>query len=149
MEIRQAEHRDIDVLVQFNINNAMETEGKVLPPAAYKGVSYLLDNPSKGTFYVAEINNEVVGCLMITLQWVDYRAMYIYFIQSVYTKAEFRGRGVFKALYTYVFAIAQAKSIALRLYADNDNQRAIDVYKKLGMQEADAKFLAVDFTFKH
>lgn len=149
MEIRQAEQRDIDVLVEFNINNALETEGKVLTPEAYRGVVYLFENPSKGVFYVAEINNEVVGCLMITLQWVDYRAMYIYFIQNVYTRAEFRGRGIFKALYAHVFAIAQAKSIALRLYADNDNQRAIDIYKKIGMLEVNAKMLTIDFAFKH
>ena len=62
MEIRIADLRDIEVLVLFNTNLAFESEGKVLDrEVALKGVTLLLENPSKGITYVAVINEEIVG----------------------------------------------------------------------------------------
>ena len=86
---------------------------------------------------------------MVNLQWVDLKAEYIYYIQSVYTKQEFRGRGVFKGLYSHLLNASQVGgAAALRLYADNDNERAIEVYKRLGMSQINYKMLTVDFGFK-
>ena len=149
MEIRAAEPRDIDTLIQFNINLAFESEGKILShEIAKKGINTLIDNPSKGVFYVAVISEEIVGSLMVNLQWVDLKAVYIYYIQSVYTKPEYRGRGVFKSLHAHALNISQANGVALRVYADNDNARAIEVYKRTGMKESNYKMLTIDFGFK-
>lgn len=148
MEIRKAELKDLDTLTEFTSNVAFETEGKILDPeTARRGVRTVLENPKKGVYYVAEIDGSPVGCLMINLQWVDWQDIYIYYIQSVYTKKDYRGRGVFKSLYHYVFNEAKENSAALRLYADSDNLRAIEVYKRLGMSVADFRFFDVEFAF--
>lgn len=148
MEIRKAELKDLDTLTEFTSNVAFETEGKILDPeTARRGVRTVLENSKKGVYYVAEIDGSPVGCLMINLQWVDWQDVYIYYIQSVYTKKDYRGRGVFKSLYQYVFNEAKENSAALRLYADSDNLRAIEVYKRLGMSVADFRFFDVEFAF--
>lgn len=148
MEIRKGEIKDLEVLVDFACSMALETEGKKLnPEIVRRGVRVLIENPVKGVYYVAEIDGKVVGCLMVNLQWVDWQEVYYYYIQSVYTDANYRGRGVFKALYHHVLNEASQKSASLRLYADADNLRAIEVYKRLGMSVTDYKFLDVDFAF--
>ena len=148
LEIRKAELKDLETLVEFSTSMAFETENKRLAPEiVLKGVRTLLENPKKGTYYLAEIDGQAAGCLMTNPQWIDWQATTIFYIQSVYTKPEFRGRGVFKALYNHVLNETRTQGLALRLYADNTNLRAIEVYKRLGMAEVNLNFLEVDFAF--
>ena len=149
MEIRKAELKDIETLIEFNINCAFESENLQLNPSTIRqGVTYLLENPSKGNYYIAEIDGEAAGCLMITLQWVDWKASFIAYIQSVYTKQQYRGRGVFKALYNHVRNMFCLSSLSLRLYADDENARALEVYRKVGMETTPYIILETDFGFK-
>ena len=58
----------------------------------------------------------------------------IWWIQSVYTHPEHRRKGLFRLLFEHVKAAARAEGAAgLRLYADEDNTRAQDTYRMLGM----------------
>jgi hypothetical protein len=69
MEIRTGQLKDLQVLTEFNVNLAKETENKDLnSELVQKGVQTIIENPSKGTYYVAEVNQQVVACLMITFQ---------------------------------------------------------------------------------
>lgn len=149
MEIRSANLEDSEILAQFILNIAYETEGVNLDfQVVLRGISYLYGQPSKGKYYVAEINNEIAGCLMVTSQWVDFKAIYYYYIVSAYTKIEYRGRGVFKGLYSHVVELLKADAGCLRIYAENNNEKAINAYKKVGMSQVDDKILAIDFVFK-
>ena len=69
----------------------------------------------------------------------------MHFIQSVYTKKEFRGMGVFKALFNFVKTNAEKDRVPLKLYADIKNLSAIEVYKKLGMKDSETIFLKHEF----
>ena len=52
--------------------------------------------------FVAELNGEVIGQLMLTYEWSDWRNGMVWWFQSVYVMAEWRGRGVFTALFRHV-----------------------------------------------
>lgn len=69
IEIRQAEIRDHQSLVDFNCQMAFETEAKILnQDLITQGVLGILTNSSRG-FYIVAINNFiVVGCLMVTFE---------------------------------------------------------------------------------
>lgn len=101
------------------------------------GVEHLFDDPGKGEYFVVcegEGSGEILGSLMVTYEWSDWRNGLVWWIQSVYVRPEFRGQGLFKALYAFVKEDCKARgAIGLRLYADQDNARAIEVYKRLGM----------------
>lgn len=112
----------------------------------------LLETPAKGHFYVIKVNinscgvflaqchfkhtcnigssrlqdqGKVIAQLMITYEWSDWRAMDIWWIQSVYVNPAYRRNGLFTALYNHAREeCKKAGACGLRLYADIDNVKA-------------------------
>jgi len=139
MKIRKAVLADVAVIAEFNVKLAEESEGLRLDLGTVtEGVTALLRDPAKGIYFVAE-NPEagVVGQLMITYEWSDWRNGNIWWIQSVYAHAKFRRRGVFKLLFEHLAALAEKsrKVWSLRLYMERHNEQARRAYHKLGMKE--------------
>ena len=146
--IRQPRAADIPLVAEFNIRLARETEHLKLDAAVVNaGVAAVLADPSKGAYWVADADGEVVGQLMITFEWSDWRNGVFWWIQSVYVRSDWRSRGVFKALYQHVEQLARSQSgvCGLRLYVERDNERAQQTYQKLGMREAPYDIYEVDF----
>ena len=136
IHIRSATAADAAIIADFNIRMAMETEKIALNPDVIgRGVRAIFDDPAKGQYFVAEIAKQVIGCLMITHEWSDWRNGDIWWIQSVYTHPDFRRRGVFTALYRHVEREARAAgAVGIRLYMEQDNSNAQAAYERLGMQ---------------
>src|SRR5919204_1727741 len=138
MRIRLARRRDAPVLVAFNRAMALETEAKVLFPAVIgAGVRRLLARPASGFYVVAERNRQVIGALLVTKEWSDWRNGDFWWIQSVYVRPDCRGRGVYGRLYRFVQRLAARRRsvVGFRLYVDRDNRRARATYRGLGMEE--------------
>ncbi len=138
LTLRAADPRDLDVLVEFNAAMAMETEALRLDRERLRaGVAALLADPAKGRYRLAERAGEVVGALMLTREWSDWRCGDWWWIQSVYVRADARRAGVFRALFDSVAAEARADAgvCGLRLYVERDNLRAQATYRALGMDE--------------
>jgi GNAT superfamily N-acetyltransferase len=136
--IRQSNLADRDVIADFNAALAQETEDLRLDLAVVRpGVEAILRDPAKGSYFVAETRGAVVGQVLITYEWSDWRNGNFWWLQSVYVQKEFRARGVFKALFAYVVAEAakQKNVCGLRLYMETKNHRAREVYRRLGMKE--------------
>jgi len=138
--IRKAEPRDADHIAAFNQAMAWETEGRTLIPALIgAGVRRLLGDPSLGFYAVAEHEGEVVGCLMVTNEWSDWRNGLFWWIQSVYVRADWRRRGVYRRLYEFVRELAQREPgiCGFRLYVEKENTVAQRTYASLGMAATD------------
>ena len=136
LKIREASEKDIPVIVQYNLSLASETESKTLDKKTLSlGVQAAIANSERCRYFVAEQSNRVVGQIMITYEWSDWRNGCIWWIQSVYVDAEFRRQGVFKQLYQHVKDAAEKESecCGLRLYVEQENHGAQSTYKKLGM----------------
>lgn len=134
--VRAARASDHPTIVEFNRRMALETEGKDLDVETLaKGVKAALADPGKARYWIAEANGRVVGQLMITLEWSDWRDGWIWWIQSVYVEAPARRTGVLTALYKSVHAaaVAQKDVVGLRLYVEHDNRVAQRAYERLGM----------------
>ena len=102
-KIRKAEIGDLEAVVKFNYNLAKETEDKELHiETLTKGVEAMLSDKSKGQYYVYTINDKVVGQIMHTYEWSDWRNGMFLWVQSVYVDGEYRRKGIFKELYNYV-----------------------------------------------
>jgi ribosomal protein S18 acetylase RimI-like enzyme len=135
--IRPATPADADVIAGFNVRIAAETEDKELDPAIVgRGVRAILGDPNKGWYLVADREGEVVGQLAVTFEWSDWRDGWIWWIQSVYVKAEARGQGIFRSLYEGVMSRAQAAGdvVWIRLYVEHENTRAQSTYRSVGMK---------------
>ena len=125
-------------MVEFNQAMAMETEGKQLSEDVLsKGVSSVFDDPQKGFYVVADDGVRIIGGLMVTFEWSDWRNGWFWYVQSVYVRPEARGKKVYSQLYQFVKerAAAQGNVCGFRLYVEKENERAQAVYKKLGMEE--------------
>lgn len=133
--ITEAKLIDIDIIISFQQDMAMETEGMRLDPEVISGgVRAVFDDRSKGTYYVAMEDGKVVGSFLITPEWSDWRNSYIWWFQSVFVIPNYRRRGIFRLMYTYIHEKAMKEDIAgLRLYVEKDNLRAIKTYQAMGM----------------
>lgn len=153
LSIRLATPGDAEVIVRFNQAMARETEHLELDPARVTpGVAAVLGDPSKGLYWVAieAGSGAVVGQLMITYEWSDWRNGVFWWIQSVYVDPAARGNGVYRALYDHVKAEAAADGgvCGIRLYVERDNRRAQAVYQKQGMKATDYLMYEVDFVIQ-
>jgi ribosomal protein S18 acetylase RimI-like enzyme len=137
LNIRRATRRDAAALIAFNSALALETEGKVLMPQMIgAGVRGLLRRPDSGFYTVAELGGEIIGALMVTKEWSDWRNGDFWWIQSVYVRPEHRRRGVYKRLYRHLQRLAarQRAVCGFRLYVERANRRAQATYRSLGME---------------
>src|SRR5215218_9623566 len=107
--IRRGEPRDAAVVAEYNRRLALETEAKVLDPAVLaRGVARVLGDPARGVYFVAERGGEVVGQLMLTFEWSDWRDGWLWWIQSVYVREDARRHGVFRQLFETAVQAARA-----------------------------------------
>jgi RimJ/RimL family protein N-acetyltransferase len=137
ISVRRATIADLGKLVDFNAGIARETEGRELDPKVLKaGIARLLEDSSLGFYTVAETAGEVVGCTLITFEWSDWRNGLIWWIQSVYVAAHVRGRGVFSAIHRRLDDEARATPgvLGFRLYVEEENHRAQEVYRRRGLE---------------
>lgn len=137
MNIRMANIEDVAALVEFNQAMALETEAKQIDPQTLRnGVTAVFNNDQKGFYAVAENDNVIVGGLMVTFEWSDWRDSWFWWIQSVYVKPQFRGQGVYRRLYEFVSEKAEKENnvCGFRLYVEKENSAAQKVYEKLGME---------------
>lgn len=139
MKIHDATAADWPMIVEFNLRLAEETEGKQLDAETLRrGVQALLAQPNHGRYFLARQDGRVVGQAMITFEWSDWRNGQIWWFQSVYVTSEHRRQGIFRGLFEHVRSLAESTAgvIGLRLYVEQQNVAAQQVYRALGMNEA-------------
>ena len=148
MKITQPGIEDINSLVNFNIKMAKETENKILnKKIVTKGVSEVLTDTTLGYYVIAKNKNTILGSLMITYEWSDWRNGMFWWIQSVYVEKEYRLQGVYKQMYSYIKdkALKDNSCTGIRLYVEQENKIAQSVYTKLEMKETHYKLFEIDF----
>jgi ribosomal protein S18 acetylase RimI-like enzyme len=148
IEIRVASSADAEFLVRGNAEMALETEHLSLDFDRLRdGVHAVFDSPARGVYYVATAGARRAGMMMITYEWSDWRNGVFWWIQSVFVEPEFRSQGVFKALYSYVEHLAKATPgvAGLRLYVENSNNRAQNIYQSVGMKRTAYQLFEADF----
>ena len=119
--IRQAHAADAPAIAEFNRLMAFETEHKkLLPDVILAGVNAMIANPAHGFYLVAESAGEIVGSLMITTEWSDWRNGVIWWVQSVYIVDTHRRQGIYRALYDEVKRLAtlDLSVCGFRLYVE-------------------------------
>lgn len=136
MIIRKAIPEDTPAIIDFQIKMALETEDIHLEKSIVtEGVNAVFSDPSKGTYYIAEKNWEVVGSLLTTYEWSDWRNGTVIWIQSVFVLPEYRQQGIYKTLFQHVSNMVKSdkKLKGIRLYVEKSNKTAHKVYSKIGL----------------
>ncbi len=136
IRIRDGQLNDAPCIADFQQKMALETEHKRLEPdVVLPAVRSVFGDASKGFYLVAEVKDQVVGSLLITYEWSDWRNSNIWYIQSVYVEPDFRAKGVFSKLHARVVELAlEANVMFVRLFVEVNNKRAQKTYERLGMK---------------
>ena len=142
---RSADTSDIDRIAQFNCCLARETEGKELDYAIVRrGVLRGMQLAAEVRYFVVEADGEaetdaaVIGQLMLTREWSDWRDGWMVWLQSVYVAPAWRGKGVFRKLFAHAIEAASIDGdvVSVRLYVERGNQAANVSYRKMGFADA-------------
>ena len=136
IEIRRGRRKDASNIIDFQIRMAKETEDFALDrPTVEKGVHAVLTISTRGAYWIAESDNEVVGCLLTVPEWSDWRNGTVLWIHSVYVIPRVRRRGIFRMMYeTLKTTVEQSADLrGLRLYVERENERAQKTYNAMGM----------------
>lgn len=136
VRVRPAGREEAATIADFQLRMARETEDLELDPGTLaRGVDGVFAEPARGTYWVAEAAAQVVGSLLVTSEWSDWRNGPIWWIQSVYVLPAERGRGVYRQLYERLRREVEAapEVQGLRLYVERRNTGAKRVYERLGM----------------
>jgi ribosomal protein S18 acetylase RimI-like enzyme len=134
--IRKAKQNETEALAGLILAMALESEGRELNRATLMaGIQAVFNNPSLGTYWAVEDAGQLVACTLITVEWSDWNNAPYWWIQSLYIRPEYRGQGMFEQLLTTLESSAQAEGVReLRLYVEQNNQRAIRVYQRTGFE---------------
>ena len=136
MNIHKADKSHINIIIDFQVVMAQETEGLMLDPnVVRKGVEHLFQKPEKGQYYLVELEGEIIACTLTVPEWSEWRNGTVLWIHSVYVKPEHRRKGVFRFIYDYLKnkVIVNEELMGLRLYVEKENNKAQKVYESLGM----------------
>jgi|DewCreStandDraft_4_1066084.scaffolds.fasta_scaffold65989_3 GNAT superfamily N-acetyltransferase len=154
--VRDAREDDVDKLVSFSAAMARETEGRQLDlDRLRRGTLSLLRSPQYGFFRVAELREAevrtVVGQLMITYEWSDWRDGVFWWIQSVYVDPAWRRQGVFRRMHESVLASAKSRPdvCGVRLYVEAKNVVAQEAYRRVGLTPSSYALFEKEFSTIH
>jgi len=142
---------DEATIAAYNVAMALETEAMQLEAGRTRqGVLTLLREPDRGFYLVAEADGKLIGQLMITYEWSDWRNGNFWWIQSVYVEPGHRGKGVYQRLHERVVEMAQQQDgvCGIRLYVEQHNGRAQRVYEKMGMTKTAYLVYETDFVLQ-
>jgi GNAT superfamily N-acetyltransferase len=134
--IHKATPEHLDTLIHFQQQLALESENiELSSDDLRKGMVAMFQDTSKGIYYLAFDDEDIVGCHMITTEWSDWRNGMVWWLQSVYVKQSHRKMGVFKKMFDNVMSLINNDPtlIGLRLYVDKTNTRAMTAYEAMGM----------------
>lgn len=150
--VRLARIEDAATIASFSAAMALETEGRHLDrDRLHDGTIALLNSPDRGFFMVAELeqadDRQLVGQLMITFEWSDWRNGAFWWIQSVYVAPAWRKQSVFRRMHQTVMATAKTNPnvCGIRLYVEENNSVAQAVYRKVGLTPSSYAVFETDF----
>ena len=150
--VRPAHVGDLDLLVNFSLAMAQETEGRQLDTARLRqGTQAVFDEPTRGFYLVAEIKGRseptIVGQLMVTFEWSDWRNATFWWIQSVYVRPGWRRQGVYRAMHQHVLREAKERKdvCGVRLYVEKENLGAQQAYHRVGLSPSAYQVFEEDF----
>jgi GNAT superfamily N-acetyltransferase len=110
-----------------------EEHGIVLPPERLSAaVGALISDPSKGTIFVA-FAPDAIGIAVLAYTWTLEHGGLVAWLDELFVRPEYRGRGVGRSLLRRVLEGARAAGCrAIELEVDSEHARVETLYRREG-----------------
>jgi RimJ/RimL family protein N-acetyltransferase len=137
MITRLAKKDDAEQIARNNVKLAKISEDiNIEYNQVLNGVKQVITDKNKGFYFVAEEKKEIIGQIMVTFEWSDWRNENIWWLQSIYVKEHWRKKGILKKLIKTIKTLGLTKNVhTFRLYVHKNNKGAISAYEKIGMKK--------------
>ena len=137
MLIRFAHEGDVEQIARNNVQLACVSEDRYIEfLQVLKGAAQVLADRHKGFYVVAEEKDIIIGQILVTFEWSDWKAVNMWWLQSIYVKKEWRQQGILTKLLNFIYGLAAKENVTIfRLYVHNNNKKAIKIYEKMGMKK--------------
>lgn len=135
VSVRAAVRNDLARIVDFNCQLAREIDEERLDPAPLAAaVAAQLADPSLGRYWLAFQDGIAIGQLRLWQEWYDWGNGMIWWLDNVYVRPRYRRRGVTRAIFDHVLALASAnpRVLGFRLHVTKANAIARRSYEALG-----------------
>lgn len=138
MRIVRATLEYAEAIARNNCDLRLETEQVSMDAGQVeKGVRALIAHPHWGFYLLAVEDGQVVGQVMVTFEWSDWRNRSIWWLHRIYVKKGWRRQGVFRQLFQRLKTEAEDNNVyALRLYLHEENRQVEAIYARLGMKRS-------------
>lgn len=129
--IRKGETKDFSKIIEL-IKELAEFEKS--PNSVTNNTSQMEKERDYFEFFVAEINNDIVGFALYFYAYYTWVGKSLY-LDDIYIKPEYRGKGIGKLLLEKVIHTAKEKDCKrVRWQVLDWNHNAIEFYKKIGAE---------------
>jgi GNAT superfamily N-acetyltransferase len=134
----EADRSNIDTLVNFMALYYAYDHIPFNREAARSAMEQLMNNHSLGRAWVIRSGDEAAGYCVLTLGYsLEYRGRTA-FIDELFVKEEYRGKGIGTRALEFLKDIARALGVtALRLEVERKNASAHGMYRKAGFEDQD------------
>jgi len=135
MKFREANNDDISQIAKNNVQLAFETEGLILDyDEVLVGSKTLIKNKNRGFYLIAE-EEQIIGQVLITYEWSDWRNKNIWWIHRIYIHENWRRKKIFSRMFKELIKLANKYNVyVIRLYVLQKNIQAKKAYKLCGME---------------
>lgn len=111
-------------------------------PAARRALQQILSDRAFGVVHLVSSRNEVIGYIVVTFGFsLEFHGRDA-FLDELYLREEYRGKGIGKASLEFVEALCRREGIkALHLEVERRNRKAQGLYRQAGYQDHDRYLL--------
>ena len=145
---KKATFDDIPVLVELMHEFYAESDYPLDQQWAAASFSALLADDSRGAAWIILENGEPAGHVVLTIRFSMEHGGLVGFIDDLFIRPAYRGKGLGKALLQAVFEeSARRNLLALHLEVDREDTRAKSLYAKFGLvpRQPELQLLSVQF----
>lgn len=91
-------------------------------------------HPEKGAILVFESGKSLIGYAIVFRGWSNEHSKDIIFIDELYVKKEFRGKGAARGCIEYMIKKFKKNAVLLMLAVETGNEKVEKLYKKIGFR---------------